>query len=1031
MGFSSILHTRVRKSKSIQSAALYLRGELLEYRRLLAGPSVTSLSPINTEIGIAVAAKVSAAFDVAIDPATLNSNTFQLRDPSNNLIAARISYNNVNHTATLDADLPLDYFTAYTATIQGGPDGVKDLQGDPLEISLNWTFTTAAMPQTGPGGPILIVTATSNPFSTYYAEILRAEGLNEFSTADIASVSTESLAAYQEVVLGEMPLTSTQATMFGDWVDAGGNLIAMRPDSQLSGLLGITSLGTTLSEGYLLVNTASGPGMGIVGQTMQYHGTADEYALNGASSVATLYSSVDQSTPSPAVTIRNVGTNGGQAAAFAYDLAKSIIYTRQGNPAWSGQARSGIFPFVETSDLFLGNAAGDPQPDWVDFSKIAIPQADEQQRLLANMLTEMEADQMPLPRLWYFPDGAKAIVIMTGDDHGIGGTNGRFDTYYNDDPSGGRPITSTSYIYAAPSTTDEQAAQFTAEGFEVALHVVVGSTPVPQNWVDAAQLNSIYDEQLSTFESTYSSIPTPSTIRTHAVVWSDYDTQPQVEFAHRIRLDTNYYYYPTSWVQDRPGLMTGSGMVMRFAKADGTMIDVYQAATQITDESGQSEPKTIETLLNNALGSLGYYGVFTINMHTNVSESPESDIIIAATQAHGVQVMAAQDVLNWVDGRNESSFSSLSWNGTTNTLSFGMTVANGASGLMAMLPAYNADRILTNLTHNGSAVSFSIQTIKGVAYAFFDANAGSFTAEYELDTQSPMVLDKTPASEAAGVAVTTTVQATFGEPIVPATLSFILRDSLNDAVPAIVTYDPTTGKATLTPDFALDASVTYTATLSGAMDQIGNTMADVVWSFTTGASSGNSIVIENSLTGTDQSVWDISGAGDLSIQGFATDISVNVGQTIDFKIDDTALAPYHIDIYRLGYYDGLGARLISTIDSTATLQQDQPSPLTDAATGLIDCGNWSVSASWDVPENAVSGIYIAKVERDDSGGASHIVFIVRNDDSGSDLLFKTSDSTWEAYNDYGGNSFYAGGPGTDPGRAYAVSYNRPFNTRAR
>ena len=139
------------------------------------------------------------------------------------------------------------------------------------------------------------------------------------------------------------------------------------------------------------------------------------------------------------MTIRNVGPNGGQAAAFAYDLAKSIIYTRQGNPAWSGQARSGIFPFVETSDLFLGNAAGDPQPDWVDFSKIAIPQADEQQRLLANMLTEMEADQMPLPRLWYFPDGAKAIVIMTGDDHGIGGTNGRFDTYYNDDPSGGGP----------------------------------------------------------------------------------------------------------------------------------------------------------------------------------------------------------------------------------------------------------------------------------------------------------------------------------------------------------------------------------------------------------------------------------------------------------------------------------------------------------------------------------------------------------------------------------------------------------------
>ena len=53
---------------------------------------------------------------------------------------------------------------------------------------------------------------------------------------------------------------------------------------------------------------------------------------------------------------------------------------------------------------------------------------------------------------------------------------------------------------------------------------------------------------------------------------------------------------------DRPGLFTGSGMPQRFADADGTMIDVYQAATQMTDESGQTFPKNIDTLLNNAVG---------------------------------------------------------------------------------------------------------------------------------------------------------------------------------------------------------------------------------------------------------------------------------------------------------------------------------------------------------------------------------------------------------------------------------------------
>ena len=56
----------------------------------------------------------------------------------------------------------------------------------------------------------------------------------------------------------------------------------------------------------------------------------------------------------------------------------------------------------------------------------------------------------------------------------------------------------------------------------------------------------------------------------------------------------------------------------------------------------------------------------------------------------------------------------------------------------------------------------------------------------------------------------------------------------------------------------------------------------------------------------------------------------------------------------------------------------------------------------------MSGIYFAKVVRTDTGGASHIVFVVRDDASTSDMLFQTSDTTWQAYNDYGGNSLYTG-----------------------
>src|SRR4029079_10809203 len=125
-------------------------------------------------------------------------------------------------------------------------------------------------------------------------------------------------------------------------------------------------------------------------------------AAAGATTIATLFSDATTGIGSPAVTIRPVGEQGGQAAAFTFDLARSIVYTRQGNPAWSGQERDGVAP-IRSDDLFFGASASDPQPDWVDLNKVAIPQADEQQRLLANLIGFVGQDRKPLPRFWYFP----------------------------------------------------------------------------------------------------------------------------------------------------------------------------------------------------------------------------------------------------------------------------------------------------------------------------------------------------------------------------------------------------------------------------------------------------------------------------------------------------------------------------------------------------------------------------------------------------------------------------------------------------
>jgi len=725
-------------------------------------PVVLNVAPAPNATGVPLATTVTAIFSEAIDPASLTSSTVVLRDQSGVLIPAMVSYSAATRTATLATSAGLLAQAAYTATVSGGVSGVKDLAGNALASDVVWSFTTGSPtppPDDGPGGPILVISSSSNPFGRYYAEILRAEGLNEFTATDISLVTPAVLGAHDVAILGEMPLTSSQVAMLTDWVSNGGSLIAMRPDKQLAGLLGLSDQSSTLANTYLQVNTAAAPGAGIVSDTMQFHGAADRYLATGASTIATLFSDATTVTTSPAVTIASVGTLGGQAAAFTFDLARSIVYTRQGNPAWSGQERDGITP-IRSDDLFFGAAAGDPQPDWVDLNKVAIPQGDEQQRLLANLVLHLNRARKPLPRFWYLPRSAKAALVMTGDDHANGGTVGRFNQYKGLSAPGcsvadWQCIRSTSYIYnGTPEMDDATSLGFVNDGFEVALHLTTNCA----DWTPST-LASFYSQQIAQFHVERPSVPPLRTNRTHCIAWSDYVTQPKVELANGIRFDVNYYFYPPNWVQDRPGLFTGSAMPMRFADLDGTTIDVYQATTQMTDESGQTYPFTSDTLFDRAIGPLGYYGVFTANMHTDQPTEQPSDAAVNSAITRGIPVVSSKQMLDWLDGRNGSSFGSVGF--SSGTLTFTISPAAGSNGLTAMVPAQARGGALIGVSRDGSPVAFTTQVIKGVSYAFIDAAAGSYTANYAVDTTPPVISGVTAT---AGLNNTATISWTTDEP---------------------------------------------------------------------------------------------------------------------------------------------------------------------------------------------------------------------------------------------------------------------------
>ena len=265
-------------------------------------------------------------------------------------------------------------------------------------------------------------------------------------------------------------------------------------------------------------------------------------------------------------------------------------------------------------------------------SKVRIPQADEQQRLLANLVIQMNLDRAPLPRFWYLPRGEKAAVVMTGDDHGATGrpiSSQRFD---DASPSGcsvadWQCVRATSYTFDRAAVPG--AVGFQNKGFEIALHLTTNC-----NDETASELSDEWARQLPAWKTAFPGIATPRTNRTHCIVWTDWVGEATAERAQGVRLDTNYYYFPGSWAFDHPGLFTGSGFPMRFADTNGTLIDVYQAATQLTDEweSGYETtaiPAHIKTLIDGALGPDGYYGVFTANMHTDVSNHAGANAIVA------------------------------------------------------------------------------------------------------------------------------------------------------------------------------------------------------------------------------------------------------------------------------------------------------------------------------------------------------------------------------------------------------------------
>ncbi|MEO5950944.1 MAG: N,N-dimethylformamidase beta subunit family domain-containing protein, partial [Chloroflexia bacterium] len=180
------------------------------------------------------------------------------------------------------------------------------------------------------------------------------------------------------------------------------------------------------------------------------------------------------------------------------------------------------------------------------------------------------------------------------------------------------------------------------------------------------------------------------------------------------------------------------------------------------------------------------------------------------------------------------------------------------------------------------------------------------------------------------------------------------------------------------------------------------------------------IADENALPGTNE--WASIGNYNINtLTAYADKASANAGESVGIHINSVGNSAT-ARLYRLGYYQGQGARLYATYGSFAT--PAQPNCGRDSVTGLVSCP-WTSSLTVNTDPGWISGIYLLRIDSN-NGFRFFVYFIVRNDSYASPLVAMEPTKTNQAYNRFGGESLYYSANNEGRIRAYKVSFDRPY-----
>jgi hypothetical protein len=164
---------------------------------------------------------------------------------------------------------------------------------------------------------------------------------------------------------------------------------------------------------------------------------------------------------------------------------------------------------------------------------------------------------------------------------------------------------------------------------------------------------------------------------------------------------------------------------------------------------------------------------------------------------------------------------------------------------------------------------------------------------------------------------------------------------------------------------------------------------------------------------------------DHALEGFASQVSAVPGDDLAVFVSSTARA-VQVQAYRMGFYQGLGGRLIVQTDFVPA--KVQAAPVVSPGIGTVTCP-WSPTLTLNITKDWLPGCYLLKLVGD-GGEEQFVPLTIRDDASMASYVFQNSVTTWQAYNLWGSYSLYYGpdkaGRSDFAARARAVSFDRPY-----